>query len=82
VYRKISNFRPTENENLLDAYEIQMENCTLLCEQHHKHTHTHYLLEKNRMEQCAAFLLSLSLLPPTTTPKAVAAAMWQLKKLT
>ncbi len=59
VYRKISNFRPTENENLLDAYEMQMESCTLLCKKHHKETHTQYLREKTQMEQCATFLLSL-----------------------
>ena len=51
VYRNISNFRPTSNSNVLNAYENQLLYCTLLCKKHHEHTHTEHLLKKRRLRQ-------------------------------
>ena len=50
MYRKISDFKPTTNTNVIDAYEKEMQRCDLLCKTHHEHTHTHHLLEKSRLE--------------------------------
>jgi hypothetical protein len=51
VYRKISDFKPTTNPNVINAYEQQMQKCSLLCKNHHETTHTHTHLENCRLQQ-------------------------------
>jgi hypothetical protein len=51
VYRKVSDFKPTENPHVIHSYEQQMQLCTLLCKIHHENTHTNYLHEKYRLQQ-------------------------------
>ena len=41
VYRKISDYKPTSNPHVINAYEQQLQQCSLLCKIHHEHTHTH-----------------------------------------
>jgi hypothetical protein len=51
VYRKISDYKPTSNPNVINAYEQQLQQCALLCKIHHECTHTHTLVENSRLQQ-------------------------------
>jgi hypothetical protein len=51
VYRKISDYKPTSNPHVMNAYEQQLQHCSLLCKIHHEHTHTHTLNENSRLQQ-------------------------------
>ena len=45
VYRKITEFKSTNNPELLKVYSDTLQECTLLCKYHHAHTHTHTHLQ-------------------------------------
>ena len=51
VYRNISNYRPTNNPFVIEAYEQELMLCTLLCKKHHTHTHTHHRVKILRIHQ-------------------------------
>ena len=61
IVRPISNFKPTENQNTLDIYAAELAKTTLLCQNHHRHTHTTYCAEKSRLcqKQAAARRLAV-----------------------
>jgi hypothetical protein len=66
VYRNISNFRPTDNPFVLEAYEKELMQCTLLCKKHHTHTHTHHrALKKQRYQQPSSAAADFVIPPPS-----------------